>query len=166
MKARYISTTETAKIIRVELAKAFPGIKFSVTSDKYSGGSSVNVKWIDGPTMKQVEAVAGKFHGASFDGMQDLKSYHDTEYNGEVVSFSADYVFFCRSHSQEFLQKVAEKTAPRLGVAVPGITVSTHGSIQGVSNERVHDGFSLNEMIYRDACKTFFFEGMRCTEKR
>ena len=55
MQTRYISTTETAKIIRQELAKAFPGIKFSVKSKSYSGGSSIDVGWTDGPTPKMVE---------------------------------------------------------------------------------------------------------------
>lgn len=70
-----ISTTDTAKLIRVVLGRKFPGVKFSVKSSKYAGGSSIRVHWIDGPTAKLVEAYVKTFAGADFDGMIDLKFY-------------------------------------------------------------------------------------------
>ena len=72
MKATYLSCAETAKLIRAALKRAFPGVKFSVRSDVYSGGASINVKWSDGPTGEMVEAVAGAFQGGRFDGSIDL----------------------------------------------------------------------------------------------
>jgi len=38
-----LSTTEISKIIRQQFKKEFPGCKFSVTSQYYSGGSSISV---------------------------------------------------------------------------------------------------------------------------
>ena len=174
MQTRYISTTETAKIIRQELAKAFPGIKFSVKSKSYSGGSSVSVGWTDGPTPKMVEKVAGQFSGASFDPMIDLKSHHDSEWNGEVVSFGPDYVNCNRSHSDEFLQKVAVKTAKEWGFPVPTIARDTESKIHRLYDYWSTDGmnarpgggsFSIKELIYKSARKTFFHNGLRCIEK-
>lgn len=103
---RYISTTDTAKLIRQALAAAFPGMKFSVKSKSYSGGSSISISWIDGPTSKEVEAVAGNFEGASFDGMIDLKSYHESELNGETVRFGADFVHCNRNYSAQALATI------------------------------------------------------------
>jgi hypothetical protein len=98
---RYISTNDTAKLIRQALKEAFPEIKFSVTSKKYSGGSSINVRWQDGPTSKQVDAIAKTFQGGSFDGMTDCKGYLSHLMNGEPVQFGADYVFCSRERSSE-----------------------------------------------------------------
>lgn len=99
------STTETASLIRQELKAAFPSVKFSVRSKSYSGGSSINVSWTDGPTGQEVDRVAGQFAGATFDGMIDLKSYHESNYRGERVRFGADFVFTNRKVSADLLKR-------------------------------------------------------------
>ena len=53
----WLSTAETAKLVRKALKKAFPGMKFSVRSSNYANGSSIDVSWTDGPTMKAVDEV-------------------------------------------------------------------------------------------------------------
>lgn len=68
----YISTADDAVLIRAALAKAFPGTTFSVRSDVYSGGSSIDVEWTDGPERREVEAVAGTYAMGGFDGMIDM----------------------------------------------------------------------------------------------
>jgi hypothetical protein len=93
---KYITGKDTNKMIRAELAKAFPSIKFSV---KLTPGGSCRIKWTDGPTEPQVEAVANKFQGASFDPMIDLKSYNVSVLNGEEVSFGVDFIFADREYS-------------------------------------------------------------------
>jgi hypothetical protein len=70
--SRWIPTTEVAKLIRTVLKAQFPGVKFSVRSDKYSGGSAIDINWTDGPTQKSVDALTAVFAGARFDGMIDL----------------------------------------------------------------------------------------------
>jgi len=75
-EARYLDVAETAKCLRIGLKKHFPGIKFSVRSKSYAGGASISVSWVDGPTTKQVDRIAGNYSGANFDGMIDLKNYH------------------------------------------------------------------------------------------
>ncbi len=71
-----ISAAETASLIRDTLKRQFPGQKFSVTSDTYSGGASCRINWIDGPTTDEVDAHVKIYAGATFDGMTDSKSYH------------------------------------------------------------------------------------------
>ncbi len=85
MTSKYISTTDTAKLIRAELKKAFPGMTFSVRSRKYAGGSSIDVEWDDGPRVKDVDKVVGKFEGSRFDGMQDLKISNKNPYLVDYV---------------------------------------------------------------------------------
>jgi len=86
MDKKYLSTADTAKLLRVALKKAFPGKKFSVRSEVYSGGSSINVSWTHGLPEKEVEAIAKQYEGAGFDGMVDYKYYKSSWLlpNGEV----------------------------------------------------------------------------------
>lgn len=72
---RSVGLTDTAKLIRAALKDAFPGVKFSVTSKSYSGGCSISVRWVDGPSDKEVSAVCSPYEGADFDGSIDLKTY-------------------------------------------------------------------------------------------
>lgn len=104
MCRNWIDTTDVAKIIRGELKKHFPETTFQVHSKRYSGGSSIDVRWLDGPTVKAVESRIGMFHGAEFDGMIDLKSYIDQEWNGEKVHFGNDYLFCSRNYSDANLE--------------------------------------------------------------
>lgn len=125
---KHYSTTETASLIRAELKSAFPGVKFSVRSRSYSGGSSINVSWTDGPTAKEVDRVAGQFAGASFDGMIDLKSYHDSTFRGETVRFGADYVFTNRKISTDLLQRAVRYVNQKYGLTVSLDVVKSSGS--------------------------------------
>lgn len=73
--AEYISCTDTAKLVRAALKKAFPGHKFSVRSEYYSGGASIRVHYKDNLNHRAVEEVVEAYQGAGFDGMIDMK-YH------------------------------------------------------------------------------------------
>ena len=112
--AQRISTKDTAKMIREALKAEFPTTKFSVRSSIYSGGSSINISWTDGPTQSQVDQIGKRFEGASFDGMIDLKSYHNSliTFPGDElpteVQFGADFVFSNRSLSDEFKTELAK----------------------------------------------------------
>ena len=58
MEKKYLSCAETAKYVRIALKNYFPGVKFSVRSNIYSGGASIDVSWVFGPTTKEVDTVA------------------------------------------------------------------------------------------------------------
>jgi hypothetical protein len=68
----YYDVAETAKFIRKDLARSFPGIKFRVHSERYAGGASIDVDWILGPTSIEVDNVVGVYQSRSFDGMIDM----------------------------------------------------------------------------------------------
>lgn len=71
-KVRYLSCAETSRLLRKALKREFPGVKFYVRSD-----SSIDVYWLDGPTEKEVKAIAGNYAGQDFDGMIDMRCYWD-----------------------------------------------------------------------------------------
>ena len=77
METKYLSCAETAKLVRTALKKNFPGVKFSVRSSVYSLGASIDVSWVLGPTTKEVDAVAGRYESASFDGSIDMETRYD-----------------------------------------------------------------------------------------
>lgn len=130
----WISCADTAKLVRQALKRAFPAVKFSVRSDSYAGGASIRVRWEDGPTSVQVDAVTGVFAGADFDGMVDLKVSvqrwlhpngavtlaHREGTNGSfveltgdpvgptarLVRFGADFVLTCRDISDDWREEI------------------------------------------------------------
>lgn len=133
---KHFSTTDTAKLIRAELKAKFPGVKFSVKSSKYSGGSSIRVSWTDGPTTKLVDAVVQPFAGATFDGMTDSKDYITGELDGEPVKFGADFIFAERGYSEAALNRTltayAHKNNDELADAIRAGSVRVEdGWIQG-----------------------------------
>ncbi len=136
-----LSTADTAKIIRNELKEKFPGQKFSVVSENYSGGSSIDIRWTDGVSLTDVESVVKGYENAGFDGSIDLK-YYKTHYllpNGKIVlgrsegtassggyypavdnvkpegakiiHMGANFIFCERSISPEMQEKVAKEIA-------------------------------------------------------
>jgi len=89
-KYKYETASETAKKIRKAIKASFPGVKFSVTSNR---GSSVRVRWTDGPIGSEVDEILRKYQSGHFDGMQDLMThpgYTDPE-TGDLIC-GADWV--------------------------------------------------------------------------
>ncbi len=135
---RYIPTTDCAVMIRADLKRHFPSTKFSVRSKSYSGGSSITVSWTDGPTAKQVEAIAQRRKGADFDGMQDLKTYHKdlllhADGSVEQVHYGADYVF-CNRDYTDYAGNLTT-LAKRVCASYVGLTYSPDWKSQHVGGE-------------------------------
>lgn len=131
----HLDTADAAKCIRSVLKSRFPKTKFSVTISRYSGGSSIRIWWMDGPTDEMVRGITAGFEGKGFDGMIDMSYYMDsylmpdgsaafaetsgTEGSMGVVSAGrvwkpkaeairvsgSAYVFVSRSYSKEFLER-------------------------------------------------------------
>lgn len=99
----YFSGPAVATILRQCLKEAFPGHRFSVTSQ-----NSLRVVWTDGPSKRAVERIANTFAGSYFDGMIDYKGsiYHAID--GRKVRFSSDFVFCERTLSAEALTEGAD----------------------------------------------------------
>lgn len=97
----------TAELIRQHLKQAFPGQKFSVTSEIYSMGSSVRVHYTDGPSAKEVEAIADQYKAGEFNGMDDSYTYAADEMKVDAggafyASYGAKFVTVHRSFSPGF----------------------------------------------------------------
>jgi hypothetical protein len=68
--------------IKAELQAAFKGVKFSVTSDSFSGGNAVRISWTDGPTVAEVETISQKYQYGHFNGMDDI--YENTNDRSDI----------------------------------------------------------------------------------
>ena len=69
---RHVDVKDCAKLVRKALRKQFPETKFSVRSSRYAGGSSIDVRWTDGPILCEVQPIARQYEGGGFDGSIDL----------------------------------------------------------------------------------------------
>lgn len=67
-----------AKLARGILKHNFPGIKFSVRSERFAGGSAFRVEWTDGPNDDEVSALMSPLEGKGFDGSIDMAYYKRT----------------------------------------------------------------------------------------
>lgn len=103
--SKYMSVVDTAKLIRKALKESFPSVKFSVRSEKYAGGASVNVSWTDGATISMVDPILNMFKGAYFDPMIDYQGSITSTYDGEEVKFGAQYISSDRDYSNEAIEK-------------------------------------------------------------
>ena len=100
MTSIYETSAETAKKIRKTLKKAFPSVRFSVQSSRYSMGSSVDVFWTDGPLVKDVDAILNRFRSGYYDGMQDMYISKGYIWGGNTV-YGAKYIDCSRTLSDE-----------------------------------------------------------------
>lgn len=115
---RHLDATETAKLIRKALKANFPGVKFSVRSYKYAGGSSIRVRWDDGPTYDAVNPVCQAFaghvepaHCVGTTGSAGIMPGYDVHRIGddaEPVHLGGDFVFCERDISDGLRQHVAD----------------------------------------------------------
>jgi hypothetical protein len=71
--ARYIDVVTAARMARQALKQRFPGVKFSVRCERASMSRSIDVQWVNGPTVAQVDEVVGVFAGSRFDGSIDMR---------------------------------------------------------------------------------------------
>jgi len=91
-----------AAAIKAELKKAFPLVKFSVTSEGFANGDSVHISWTDGPKRDAVENITGKYQYGHFNGMEDI--YENTNSRDDIPQ--AKYVNESRSLSNELEEAV------------------------------------------------------------
>jgi hypothetical protein len=142
MSKQYFSCAETAKLVRAALKESFPGVKFSVRSSVYSGGASINVNYVDGPTYDQVKAVVGMFEGSYFDGMTDYKGSNYSSLDGQEVRFGADFIFVNRSFSVALFTILVSEACRYYGLEMPAIA-------QGYSGAYIADqiGYEQNRQI-------------------
>lgn len=94
--------------IKRELAATFPGVAFSVRSESFSMGNSVDIAWTDGPASAEVEKVTSKYQYGDFDGMTDSYNYDhsaESEAVGEWLGRSK-YVHCHRRESEGSRERI------------------------------------------------------------
>jgi hypothetical protein len=112
-----------AKNIRTELKAAFPLVKFSVRSSRFSMGDAINVKWTDGPTSQQVESIINKYTAGNFDGMTDCYNY---EPNAWTDAFGdAKYIHANRDHSPRAIAAAIRTVWTRYAGNLEGMELAT-----------------------------------------
>lgn len=108
----YLSTdpADPAKNLRAILKRSFPGVKFSVTRRHHS---AIDVRWSDGPTRAQVEAVADRFEEGRFDGMVDCYEYSRTPWNSTFGGVR--YVSSVREYSDALIARAIAAAVAEYG---------------------------------------------------
>lgn len=111
-----------AKNIRKELKSIFSpysGIKFKVTSKGYSMGSSIDIKWEDGPNTESVAAITSKYQYGSFDSMTDYYDYSaDQRFTNEFGG--AKFVMESRRISKRLIDICSQIICKSLNVECVG----------------------------------------------
>lgn len=134
----WLTTAETAQIIRQELKAAFPGIKFSVRIKEYSGGCSTTVRYTNGPKEKEVKAVVDRVVAL-------------TEYQGRKIRTGAGYTFVERDHTVEIFKAIILAVQKKYGLPEPIFVEGATSSIY-VQNEWFPD---LNLNYHREFYQEF-----------
>ena len=104
IKDRILAT----KNIRIELKEEFTKTKFSIKSTCFSGGDDINVSWVDGPTVEQVNNIIMKYQEGNFNGMEDIYEYNEDRSFTDAYG-GAKYIFSRRKYTAKFIRLAAKK---------------------------------------------------------
>lgn len=149
----YISLTDTANMIRKTLKIEFPGIKFSVKTRRFANGTACDIRWVDGPTSREVDDVVGFYSGSTFDPMIDLSSSKThTNEGGEEIHYGAKYVTTRREYSNGFFQHMIDyATATYAFTEEPEFELvdggKFEGFIKGNDNARFGNEWAVNFLM-------------------
>lgn len=119
--------------VRKELKFKFPDTKFKVTTESYSGGSSLRVSWFDGVPASKVDAILSKYEYGSFNGMEDIYEYdknHSEEY-GDVK-----YTFSNRSYTEAVMVEAVKTVGIDKEVAVSPYSGSAYIKDSSYNDDR------------------------------
>jgi hypothetical protein len=104
-----MSFTQTAKDsaakLRKDLKGKFPGIKFSVKLASSGWLTCLNVSWVDGPSVKEVEALTAPLKDMSFNSIDDSwNKVPGIETDISMVSLDRDISPDARKTIESFLE--------------------------------------------------------------
>jgi len=126
--------TLAAHNIRVLLKEQFPKIKFSVKSDRFAGGDSIDIRWTDGPNTKAVEKIADRFEAGHFNGQEDIYEYAHSVFRD--LFGDAKYIHCHRDESDALIGQAIEAEYPN---AEGRPTVDDYRKAQGVFSYQHRD---------------------------
>jgi len=171
-KCASIQPKDAAICLRAVLAAKFPGVKFSVTSDR-----SLRVSWTDGPSYKTIDAIAHNYSFEGFDGMVDCRysirrwltrdgvmtlaetpghaggggaELIGSPHGGDAVLVNSgpDFVFCHRSMSFAEELKIAQAIATKYGIKLPEF--ATQRDLQNFTSSNRDAGEYLSTLIHRE----------------
>jgi hypothetical protein len=122
------SLIAAAKNIRAELKRAFPAVAFSIRSRRFSMGNAIDVRWTDGPTSEQVDAIIGKYSAGTFDGMTDCYNYERSAWTQAFGD--AKFVHAHRDHSPRAIAAAIRTVFARYEANLRGIELATVEAFQ------------------------------------
>jgi len=130
---------QAANLIRKELKQKFVSTKFTVNSYNYTGGDSVRIHWVDGPTSSEVRNVVAKYEYGKFDGMRDI--YEIINDRDDIPQ--AKYIQLTREMSEEIGRKLVKELKNKMY------------HCENVSYENMHEYIPelcahVNTLVYRD----------------
>ena len=106
------SHARAAKNMKQELKRAFPYVKFSVTSDSFSMGNSINVSWDNGAAAESVNAIVKKYQ------YYIDKCTNDTSNEARAVAIvlgQSKYVSTSRNLSDDLREQVGRDICKEYG---------------------------------------------------
>lgn len=115
-------SARAAANLKKELTAAFPGVRFSVTSDTFSMGNSVTASYTDGPAFETVTDITGKYQNGHFNGMEDIYEYDRSAFGAAVDSVlgRAKYVHADREYSDDIKEQAQRAICTAYGVEFDG----------------------------------------------
>jgi hypothetical protein len=126
--------------------------------------------------VKEVEAIAGHFHGATFNSCEDLTERKISVLNGEEVRFGNDFLFCDRNYSREKFEAIVKEICEQFGVEMPEIKQNVYTRngkeewgnpwIEGMSiYEKVDDERTLEDVVRNTMSDHSFWKGEETEEK-
>lgn len=106
-KDGYLKNGEKSRNLRAVLAHEFPGVKFSVSTNTYSGGSSATVSYENGPSYSKVERLVDEFQTSRNEPMTDYWDYVPTATTQVCGGWS--YTHVNRKVTDEKIKQYAEE---------------------------------------------------------
>jgi len=173
METVYTNPTDAAKAIRLELKANFPGIKFRVKTHKYSGGDSINIYWVLGPTGAAVDKIVKKYEYGRFDGMTDYAYTEDTLVScpdGSIKCLGGSkYVFTNREYAETwegeepFKELIARDLCSLIGIEFVNMGTNITGRKEFDNHCSMHTVVGL---ILSHTDLTKGYKGIRRTETK
>lgn len=113
---KWLRTGEVSRNLRAVLKHEFPGVKFKVRSDSFSGGDSAKVTWTEGPAAEKVDKIVDAFQGKRHDCTGDY--WDDVATAVTVVCGDFSYTFARREYTpetREYVERYFDEHLPRSG---------------------------------------------------
>ena len=112
-----LSTRETTNTLKKYFRTKY-GIDVKIKTEKYSGGSSINIDYVLGPDAKEIEKEVANASYGSFNSMEDIYEFDRKEFivDGESLE-QFKYTFVNQKISDELWFQIAKKYTERVTYA-------------------------------------------------